>query len=445
MERETRMLLWTLFAVGVLTVGLLPIAFGTFNHLVAVGVKANANLAQALWGQTPSPYATENTWLTNATVPILPGATVTQVHVVSWNTSTWPPQLTIFGSGFGNPPATGDAALTIKDSTRGFTAASRSTSAVKPQLLSWQNNRIVVGGFSDYGTTGAGASTSSEVFAPGDQILVSITNPQTGSTGLLRTQYPARAPMPVVTMDPLSHLIVGQSETWRGQVTLAGTGLAGQFVTLQESGQTTANQETVMTDGRGRFSATFTAPIQAGAVTVTASADTSQASAQVEVIQPTVSMDPISPVGAGQSVDIRGRVGGIGGSALMGQVVTLATSGGQVSPQTIVTGQDGQFTAVFTAPVSGGTASVIATCDGQSATSLVAVRAFAVTLVAVGNATDNQITLTATVNQPLDGATLRIVNQTTGQIVAQTDQGSVLTTTLTMPPGVSQTFVAQIL
>ena len=148
------MLLWALFAIGVLTVALLPAAWGTLNHAVAIGVKSNNDMAQALWGQSPPLSLSESGWLTNTNVPIIPGAATTHVDSVSWNTSTWGPQLVISGYGFGNPPAAGQTALIIRDMSRGWVAADSSTYSVQPVIASWQNDRIVVSGFDGYGATG---------------------------------------------------------------------------------------------------------------------------------------------------------------------------------------------------------------------------------------------------------------------------------------------------
>ncbi|MHB1683266.1 MAG: carboxypeptidase-like regulatory domain-containing protein [Bacilli bacterium] len=453
MERETRMLLWTLFAIGVLTVGLLPAAWGTLNHAVATGVKSNNDMAQALWGQSPPLSPSENNWLTNTNVPIIPGAVLTHVDSVSWNTSTWGPQLVIAGYGFGNPPSAGQTALIIRDTSRNWAAADSSAYGVQPVMASWQNDRIVVGGFNGYGATDVSNGSSvqeSEVFAPGDRITVSVTNPQTGSTGSFQTQYPPNAPMPIVTMDPLPSLIVGQSEPLSGRVSLAGTGLADQTVTLNWSGgnvttaASTIRGQILTTDGSGRFSVTYTAPAQPGTYTVSASADTGYAAQQVQVNVPTVAIAPVPTVEAGQSVMITGHVTGVGGAGMAGQMVTLSANGGQIRPETVVTDSRGNFTATYTAPGTGDTESVMASCDGGMGMASVTVRAFTVTLSAVGDPTDNQVTLTATVNQPLNGTTLRILDETTGQTLAQTDQGTTLSTQITMQQDVTQTFVAQI-
>jgi hypothetical protein len=129
---------------------------------------------------------------------------------------------------------------------------------------------------------------------------------------------------------------------------------------------------------------------------------------------------------------------------MAGQTVTLSANGGQIRPETVVTDSGGNFAATFTAPGTGGTESVMVSCDGAVGTASVTVRAFTVTLSAVGDPTDNQVTLTATVNQPLDGYTLRILDETTGQTLTQTDQGTTLSTQITMQQDVTQTFVAQI-
>ena len=448
------MLLWTLFAIGVLTVGLLPAAWGTLNHAVAIGVKSNDNMAQALWGQSPPLSPSENNWLTNTNVPIIPGAVLTHVDSVSWNTSTWGPQLVISGYGFGNPPSAGQTALIIRDMSRGWLAADSSTYSVQPVMASWQNDRIVVIGFDGYGakdvSNGSAGQQGSEVLAPGDRITVSVTNPQTGSTGSFHTQYPASAPMPTVTMDPLPSLIAGQSEPLSGRVSLNGIGLADQTATLNWSGgnvttgASTIRGQTVTTDGNGRFSLTYTAPAQPGTYTVSASADTGYAAQQVQVSVPTVTIDPLPTVEAGQSVMITGHVTGVGGAGMAGQMVTLSANGGQIRPETVVTDSRGNFTATYTAPGTGDTESVMASCDGGMGTASVTVRAFAVTLSAVGDSTDNQVTLTATVNQPLSGATLRILDETTGQTLAQTSQGTSLSVSITMQQDVTNIFVAQI-
>jgi len=448
------MLLWTLFAIGVLTVGLLPAAWGTLNHAVAIGVKSNDNMAQALWGQSPPLSPGESAWLTNTNVPIIPGAATTHVDSVSWNTSAWGPQLVISGYGFGNPPAAEQTALIIRDMSRGWVAADSSTYSVQPMIASWQNDRIVVSGFDGYGATGVSnglaGQQGSEVFAPGDRITVLVTNPQTGSTGSFQTQYPTSAPMPTVTMDPLPSLIVGQSEPLSGRVSWNGTGLADQTVTLNWSGgnvptaASTISGQILTTDGSGRFSVTYTAPAQPGTYTVSASADTGYAAQQVQVSVPTVTIDPIPTVVAGQSVAITGHVIGVGGAGMVGQTVTLSANGGQIRPETVVTDSGGNFAATFTAPGTGGTESVMANCDGGMGTASVTVRVFTVTLSAVGDPTDNQVTLTATVNQPLNGYTLRILDETTGQTLTQTDQGTTLSTQITMQQSVTQTFIAQI-
>ena len=336
------MLLWALFAIGVLTVALLPAAWGTLNHAVAIGVKSNDNMAQALWGQSPPLSPSESGWLTNTNVPIIPGAAITHVDSVSWNTSTWGPQLVISGYGFGNPPAAGQTALIIRDTSRNWATADSSAYGVQPVMASWQNDRIVVGGFNGYGATGVSNGSAgqqgSEVFAPGDRITVLVTNPQTGSTGSFHTQYPTSAPMPTVTMDPLNSLITGQSEPLSGRVSFNGTGLADQIVTLNGSGGSIASGasilsgQTVTTDGNGRFSVTYTAPAQPGTYTVSASADTGYAAQQVQVSVPTVTIDPIPTVEAGQSVMITGHVTGVGGAGMVGQTVTLSTDGGQIRP-----------------------------------------------------------------------------------------------------------------
>ncbi|MHB1629327.1 MAG: hypothetical protein ACYCVB_13295 [Bacilli bacterium] len=664
MEKETKVLLWGLFSIAVMSAGFIPVAWNTTQRAADQGVVSNANLAQALWGQSSQvpPSIEANTQYPQATdVSIIPGAIDPQITSVQWDASSFPPTLTILGSGFGNPPNSDQLVLTISDGSRGW-MANNTTSGVIEQIASWTNNQIVVSGFVGYGgadTANFADGLGSFVFAPGDQITVSVTNPQTGSIGAFQTQYPIDAPMPVVTVsssdgsvqaghsvtimgtvtfhgqplanqavnlmvpsgaffaqggtqatptdfmvstdandhyvatftapntagdvtvsamadsitantsvnvitppmiqsvtwntstwppqvmiagqylgsnwqpgdinvvdttrqwgvgavqytlapssgdheiditnmsqygggggqwifapgdavqvtvrnlqtnltstfdttypnqstmptvsiDPLATIAAGQSETLSGAVSFAGMGLANQTVTLNWSGgnvtngASTRNGQTVTTDGSGRFSVTYTAPVQPGTYTVSASSDTGYTAQTVQVSAPTVSINSVPAVGAGQIVTITGHVTGVGGTGIANQVVTLSARGGQINPQTVTTDASGNFTATYTAPGTGGTDTITAQCDGGSGTTAILVRGFTVTLTATGDQTDNNVTLTATVNQPLNGYTLRILDQTTGQTLAQTSQGTSLNAQITMQQDVTNTFVAQV-
>ncbi|MDI9261182.1 hypothetical protein [Alicyclobacillus sendaiensis] len=69
---------------------------------------------------------------------------------------------------------------------------------------------------------------------------------------------------------------------------------------------------------------------------------------------------------------------------------------------------------------------------------------YTVTLTAQGDSTDNNVTLTATSNLPLNGHTMSIVNLTTGQVIASTTQGTTLTTTVQATPQQTTQYQAQI-
>ncbi|WDL96756.1 hypothetical protein [Alicyclobacillus sp. ALC3] len=294
MERETRMLLWALFGIGVLTVAFLPAAWTSLNHHVSTGIKSNAKMAQTLWGQAPSVTPYVSGWANDTSVPIIPGAVNPHITTVSWKTSTWGPELVISGYGFGNPPASGNGSITIADDTRGWVAGEASPYGVHPIVSLWRNDRIEISGFARYGQSDVSHwsdGKGSWVFTPGDALTVQVTNPQTGDTGSDRVVYPPSAPLPSLTLNQVSDLVAGAQATFTGQVSFAGQPLANQAVNVSVTSGTldgtayadNPSEYVVYTDETGHFSIPYTAKTT-GTVTVTVMADgvTKQMSFTVE-------------------------------------------------------------------------------------------------------------------------------------------------------------------
>ena len=298
MERETRMLLWTIFGIGVLTVAFLPAAWGSLNHQVATGVVSNESMAEALWGQSrqPTPYVEQ--WSQNTEVPIIPGAVTPHITGVVWDTSPWGPQVTIDGNGFGNPPSAGQASLTMADKNRNWVAGNSIQYGVKPIITSWRNNQIVVSGFNGYG--GADLSDWSDgqgsfVFAPGDSVDVQVMNPQTGATDSMTSTYPPDAPMPTMTLNPVrTPMLAGTRVNLSGKVTFGGRGLAEQAVSATTTSgtlggatyQDNAKEVSGTTDSSGNFSIPYTAPAVASNPTITITADGQTGTESIPVIAP---------------------------------------------------------------------------------------------------------------------------------------------------------------
>jgi|GEM_PF-2344136 len=300
MEKPLQMLLWGGFAVGVMTFGFFPTMWTVTQAGTARTVVGNAGLAQTLWGgqsgyqgpTVPSALSASVQYPQSTSVAIIPGALTPSIATLTWGTSTWPPTLTIQGTGFGNPVSTGET-VTAADTTRGWTA----TGIVQ----SWTNTQIVLASFTP--TYGGGDSQNwadglgSFVFAPGDGLTVSVTNPETGQTGSFQAQAPTNMPLPTVTLSSLSSQILtfGQSVTVSGSVTFNGQPLANQAVNLSAttgtfsgSGGTQAspNDYMVFTDSAGHFTASYTAPSAAGSQTLSAMAGSVAATETAQVVAP---------------------------------------------------------------------------------------------------------------------------------------------------------------
>jgi hypothetical protein len=367
MQDETRKVMWFVFAIGVLTFAAIPEAWGMFSHSAATGSVKDASMANALWGQQRQITAYTQSWSNDTNTASIPGAVESVIQQVTWDTSVWPPKLTLTGYGFGNPPSQGQPLIQIGDTSRGWMASTLG-SAVQPHIAEWQNNKIVIDGFSNYGSGDVGNWSNglgSWVFARGDYIKISITNPQSGTVGSTIVTYPNDAPMPTVAMNVPNNIIGGIQTTISGTVTFNGQPLANQAVALSVS---------------------------------------------------------------------HGSLAGGGGQQATPTEYMLSTDG------------QGQWSVNYTPPLPGGTTETItAMADSMSTTqSLTILPAFKVTLTATANQNDNNVTLQAVVNYPLNGFTLEIINQTTGQVVASTTQGTTLTTVITAVENQTQTYIAQI-
>ncbi len=199
-----------------------------------------------------------------------------QITGVTWNTSTWSPDVTITGGGFGNS-ASGEY-VQLVDNTHGWQDGTANSGNVLT-VSTWNNNQIDITGMSNYGENGQW------ILAPGDSVTANVTNPQTGQTVSYTTTYPTNAPMPTVTLSPVAAINTGQSTTITGNVSFGGKGLANQQVNLTASGGP-LSASTVQTDANGNFSVTYTAPNAGGSYTVTASSDTGSVSTTVTVNNP---------------------------------------------------------------------------------------------------------------------------------------------------------------
>ncbi len=200
-----------------------------------------------------------------------------QIARVTWNTSTWPPSMTVAGNGFGS-----SGILEVIENAQGQGAAwdnNPSTPDNNLQVSSWSDTGISAGDFASYG------ATNGFYFAPGEAVGIMVTNGQTGQSASYSTTYPANAPMPTVTLNPVADINTGQLTTITGNVNFGGAGLANQQVNLTASGGS-LGASSVQTDGSGNFSVTYTAPSAGGTYTVTAASDTGHATANVTVNNP---------------------------------------------------------------------------------------------------------------------------------------------------------------
>jgi hypothetical protein len=185
---------------------------------------------------------------------------------------------------------------------------------VTAQFLSWDNIQIRLGGFA--GTYG----TASRVTSPGDVARVEVAN----QDGSLACFGPVALPAPTRIVGSVGPAIaVGQRTTVGGTVTDGtathpGCGHEGIAVTLVTSAGS-LDQASLVSDANGEFRTSFTAPEEAGPVTLTANAGTppffGQWTVQVAPVVTGVAPAHVDKAG-GTRVTITGR-GFVAGAAVV--------------------------------------------------------------------------------------------------------------------------------
>ncbi len=378
-------LLWSIFGIGVMTVAIIPSAWGMLGHMTATGSVKNANMAQVLWGQSEPVSQTVSALANDSGVAIIPGATTPHIQSVEWNTSVWGPQLTITGYGFGNPPQNQNDTVNISDESRGWVTGNGSGYGVNPVIQTWRNDKIVISGFSGYGQSDVSDwndGLGSWVFAGGDDVSIQVKNPQTGITGVDTVTYPLNASMPSLTVNPIAQNLVGGSTTTiTGRVLFAGQPLANQAVNIAVTGGAlrgapygnNASQHVVSTDSFGDFSMSYTVPNQAGTYQVSVMADSITATQSITIWSPKIQLSVATPsLIMGKSDEVSGQLTS-NGTPIPNQTLTLSVTGGSISPVTVTTDADGKFTATYNAPNTTGTYTITAQGAGTSAETSVTV------------------------------------------------------------------------
>lgn len=385
MERETNMLLWSIFGIGVLTVAIIPSAWGMLGHTAATGSVENANMAQVLWGQSTPVSETISHMADDSGVAIIPGATAPHIESVEWTTSVWGPELTLTGYGFGNPPPSQNGTLTISDQSRGWVAGNAASYGVNPTVQTWRNDKIVVTGFAGYGQSDLSNwndGLGSWVFVPGDNLTIQVENPQTGIAGTDNVAYPGNASMPSLSVNAIpKNLMGGSVTTVSGQVMFYGHPLSGQTVNVLVTGGTlggtaygnNASEYVVSTDANGDFSMPYTTPHQPGTYQVTVMSDGVSSTESVIVWSPKLQLQVnTSTLELGQSDNVSGQLTS-NGTPLANQTITLAATGGTISPTTVTTDANGMFQATYVAPNTPGSYTITAQGVGTSAQSTIVV------------------------------------------------------------------------
>lgn len=379
------MLLWSIFGIGVLTVAIIPSAWGMLGHTTATGSVKNANMAQVLWGQSTPVSQSVSQMANDSGVAIIPGATAPHIENVEWNTSVWGPELTLTGYGFGNSPQNQNGTFTIGDQSRGWVAGNAAGYGVQPTIQTWRNDKIVVTGFAGYGQSDASDwndGLGSWVFAPGDDLTIQVENPQTGVAGSEKVTYPTNAPMPSLSVNAISKNLTGGSVTEiSGHVTFGGQPISNQAVNVSVTGgtpsatayQNNTSEYVVQTDTNGDFSVPYTVPNQPGTYQVTVMVDSVDSTESVTVWAPKLELqvNTSTPV-IGQTDLVSGQLTS-NGTPLANQVITFTTTGGTMSPTTVTTDANGKFQGTYTASNTSGTYTITAQGAGTSAQSVITV------------------------------------------------------------------------
>ncbi|MHB1684659.1 MAG: beta strand repeat-containing protein [Bacilli bacterium] len=296
-----------------------------------------------------------------------------QITGVSWNTGTWPPQLTITGTNLG--ASSGNVELLDQTQSAWWDNTGQTGPAMNPantgadgMTANWSDTSIGLSGYGGYGQNVGWH----DYLTPGDSLEVFVQT-SSGQTTAYTTTYPSNAPMPSVQFSSMPGVEAGQTVTISGSVSFGGQGLANVPVTLSASAGNFPNGASVVTNGSGDFNISYTAPTSSGSVTFTATADSSQTTQSASVAPPNVTFNGMSAIQEGQSETVSGIVTTAGGAGLANVAVQFTTNGGSVSPTTVWTNGSGQWNATYTAPGSPNTYTVWASSGGSNAGSLVSV------------------------------------------------------------------------
>jgi len=462
MERETKMLVWTIFAISAISFGVIPASWNVTKRSTSQGVKSSANLSQALWSKSQPLSPTVANYLKSTTynnVAIIPGALDPQIASVQLDTSVWPPTMKIQGYQFGNPTSKTDVPLFIMDTSRGWQTKNASPGVI-PQISFWDNTDVTLTGLTAYGSsdlTNFSDGLGSLVLAPGDNITIGVTNPQTNKTGTYEFQYPQNTPMPSVSVNVVSTLVVGQSTSIAGTVSFNRQPLANQAVNITASAGTLVgtsyrdNQSVhvVNTDAQGNFSTSYTDPAQAANVKVSVMSDSVTQNESISVIQPTAYLQASQNVlQSGQSATLTASANVVpSGYSLQlidqgtGQVLSQGTS----TPLTYSASYSDGSTHTYVSKVIDPSGVVVSTSSPVQLKWLLPW-----TIQLTGQATGQyQFTLNASVNQPVSGQGyqeyLAIYDVSTNQWVGNQSTGQQLSVNITLPDTNPNSYKAYVL
>ncbi len=305
-----------------------------------------------------------------------------------------------------------------------------------------QNQTIILnasgGSFSqNIVTTNASGSFSVTYTSPGIQEKVSISATGDGitTTGVISVA----ANIEFYAM-PITY--INQTVTISGYTSPSEP---NEAFTLKASAGTLANGGVTTTDSNGDWSIQYTAPSTCGAVTL--SADVFNNTGSLNVLGPTISFNPSTyDTLIGEPIAITGTTTlGSGGDDNQALGVTAGGTEGGAYPSSTTTNSSGGFSITYSPPMSAGTETFAASGGGSvSNVATVNVENITTNLTATDDGNGN-ITLTATVNLPLNGYyTLSIINQTTGTTLASTTTGTSLTYTVPVPSGTTYKFIAEV-
>lgn len=462
MERETKMLVWTIFAISAMTFGVIPASWNVTKKSTSQGVKSSANLSQTLWSKSQPLSPTVQNYLKSTTynnVAIIPGALDPQIASVQLDTSVWPPNMKVQGYQFGNPTSKTDVPLSLMDTSRGWQTKTASPGVV-PQISFWDNTDITLTGLTSYGSSDLSNFSDglgSWVFAPGDNITVGVTNPQTNKTGTYQFQYPQNAPMPNVSANVVSTLVVGQSTNITGTVSFNGQPLENQVVNITVSEgtlggvsyQNNNSVHVVSTDSQGNFSISYLAPAQAASVKVSVMSDSVTQNESITVLQPTAYLQVSKNVmQSGETATLTASANVIPSGYLLelidqgsGQVLNQGTS----NPLTFSVSYTDGSTHTYVSKVIDPSGVVVSTSSPAQLKWLLPW-----TVQLTGESTGQyQFTLHASVNQPISGQGyqeyLAIYDVSTAQWVENKSVGLQLNVNVTLPDTNPNSYKAYVL